>query len=224
MFQKIMLLVFLISTFTKLEAKEMDKTNSLWNYYWDIKAHNKGQVHFSYGYGFPRTETKLLNYYKLQRNFEFKGVGPFMFKAEYGLHRNLSILLSCNYTQYNGSWDKDTFDARWNRNLPFKYGTIIHDISANLRFNYHLLVTPRWDAYVGGGVGYNRMISKDYTTYTPDTAFVSQFKAPFPASFEMTTGIRYFFLNRTAIYLEAGYAKSYVQGGFVFKFRHRKRE
>jgi hypothetical protein len=39
----------------------------------------------------------------------------------------------------------------------------------------------------------------------------------------MTFGARYFFLTRTAIYLEVGMGKSIVQGGFVFKFRHRKR-
>jgi hypothetical protein len=39
----------------------------------------------------------------------------------------------------------------------------------------------------------------------------------------MTFGVRYFFLTRTAIYVEAGLGKALIQGGFVFKFRHRKR-
>jgi hypothetical protein len=67
-------------------------------------------------------------------------------------------------------------------------------------------------------------MSKDFTTYLPeDSTFKSQFKIPYPVSYEMSLGVRYFFLTRTAIYLEAGLGKALVQGGFVFKFRHRKR-
>ena len=108
--------------------------------------------------------------------------------------------------------------------LPYKYGTKLHDISANLRLNYHLYVDKQWDIYIGGGAGYNYFSSKDFTTYTPDdTLYKSQFKLPYPVSYEMTFGIRYYFLTRTAIYLEAGMGKTLAQAGFVFKFRHRKR-
>ncbi len=100
----------------------------------------------------------------------------------------------------------------------------MHDIAANVRLNYHLFVNKEWDVYIGGGVGYNHFINEDFTTYSADdTLFKSQFKLPYPVSYEMSFGVRYFFLTRTAIYLEVGMGKALVQGGFVFKFRHRKR-
>ena len=85
-------------------------------------------------------------------------------------------------------------------------------------------MNKEWDVYVGGGVGYNHFVNDDFTTYAADDSlFKSQFKLPYPVSYEMTFGVRYYFLTRTAIYLEAGLGKALIQGGFVFKFRHRKR-
>ncbi len=195
-----------------------------WDYLWDQKAHEKGQIHFSYGYGYPRLDNRLFDYQKDSTNFAVVGIGPFYWKAEYGLSRKLSVMLSAGYILYKSEWNQLRPDPLYGYDLPYRYGTTLHDISANLRFNYHLLVTKDVDFYVGGGVGYNYFINKDFTTYLPDdSTFKSQFKLPMPISYEMTLGLRYFFLNRTAIYIEAGMGKSILQAGFVFKFRHRKR-
>jgi len=195
-----------------------------WDYNWDQKAHEKGQLHFSYGYGLPRLDKKLFQFQKDSAGFEVVGVGPFFWKAEYGLSRKLSVQLSAAYILYKSQWKRMRPDPLYGYDLPFRYGTTLHDISANLRFNYHLFVNKEWDVYVGGGMGYNHFINKDFTDYAPDdTVFNSNFKIPYPVSYEMTFGVRYYFLTRTAIYVEAGLGKSLVQGGFVFKFRHRKR-
>lgn len=197
-----------------------------WDYLWDQKAHEKGQIHFSYGYGQPRLDNKLFDYQKDSSiDFRVVGVGPFYWKTEYGLSRKLSVMLSVNYILYKADWKWLRPDVFYDSlDLPFRYGTKLHDLSANLRFNYHLFVNKEWDVYIGGGVGYNYFINKDFTSYLPDdTLFQAHFKLPYPVSYEMTLGVRYFFLTRTAFYLEAGLGKSLVQGGFVFKFRHRKR-
>ncbi|MEZ5046682.1 MAG: hypothetical protein R2831_06795 [Chitinophagaceae bacterium] len=195
-----------------------------WDYFWDTKAHEKGQIHFSYGYGLPRLDKKLFDYHKEETNFRVVGVGPFFWKAELGMSRKLSVALSASYILYKSDWTRLRPDIRYGTNMPFKYGNTLQDISANLRFNYHFYVDKEWDVYVGGGAGYNYFKSKDFTYYPPeDSLFQSYFKLPYPVSFEMNFGVRYFFLTRTAIYLEAGYGKALVQGGFVFKFRHRKR-
>lgn len=197
-----------------------------WDYNWDMKAHEKGQIHFSYGYGQPRLDAKLFDYQKDSLNFKVVGIGPFFWKAEYGLSRKLSVMLSTSYILYKAEWDRLRPDVLYDTlNLQFAYGTTLHDISANVRFNYHLFVNKEWDVYVGGGVGYNYFINKDFTKYSPDdTLFKSQFKLPYPVSYEMSFGVRYYFLTRTAIYVEAGIGKSILQGGFVFKFRQRKRQ
>ncbi|GBL36268.1 hypothetical protein EMGBS15_18630 [Filimonas sp.] len=195
-----------------------------WDYNWDQKAHEKGQIHFSYGYGQPRLDKKLFDYQKDSTDFRVVGIGPFFWKAELGLSRKLSVQLSATYILYKADWTRQRYDSYKAMDLPFKYGTKLHDISANLRLNYHLYVDKEWDIYIGGGAGYNYFSNSDFTTYAPDdTLFKSQFKLPFPVSYEMSFGIRYYFLTRTAIYLEAGMGKSLAQAGFVFKFRHRKR-
>ncbi len=195
-----------------------------WDYNWDQKAHEKGQIHFSYGYGQPRLDKNLFKYQKDSIDFKVVGIGPFFWKAEQGLTRKLSVSLSAAYILYKSEWKRMRPDPKYNYELPFRYGTTLHDISANLRLNYHLFVNKEWDVYIGGGVGYNHFINKDFTSYAPDdSTFKSQFKIPYPVSYEMSFGVRYFFLTRTAIYLEAGLGKAIVQGGFVFKFRHRKR-
>lgn len=218
----LLLCLILVGIHAKSDAQLF--TIPKWDYYWDTKAHEKGQIHFQYGYGQPRLDKKLFDFHKNEKDFRVIGVGPFFWRTEYGLSRKLSVGISAAYILYNSDWKRDRPDVRWGFDLPFKYGTQLHDISANLRFNYHLFVNKEWDVYVGGGAGYNHLIAKDYTEYTPDdTLFKSQFKIPFPVSYEMSFGVRYFFLTRTAIYVEAGIGKALVQGGFVFKFRHRKR-
>jgi hypothetical protein len=195
-----------------------------WDYNWDQKAHEKGQIHFSYGYGQPRLDKKLFDFHKKEIDFKVVGVGPFFWKAEHGLTRRLSVSLSAAYILYKSEWKRMRPDPKYGYDLPFRYGNTLHDISGNLRLNYHLFVNKEWDVYVGGGVGYNHFINKDFTDYGPDdSTFNSQFKIPYPVSYEMTFGVRYFFLTRTAIYVEAGLGKALIQGGFVFKFRHRKR-
>ena len=216
----LVMLSFVLSTQSKAQFFSIPG----WDYNWDQKAHEKGQIHFSYGYGQPRLDKKLFDYQKDSTEFRVVGIGPFFWKAELGLSRKLSVLLSASYILYKADWTGIRNDSYKKMDLPYKYGTKLNDISANLRLNYHLYVDKEWDIYIGGGAGYNYFSSKDFTTYTPeDSTFKSQFKLPYPVSYEMSFGIRYYFLTRTAIYLEAGMGKSLAQAGFVFKFRHRKR-
>lgn len=195
-----------------------------WDYNWDQKAHEKGQIHFSYGYGQPRLDRKIFELQKDSTDFRVVGIGPFFWKAELGLSRKLSVLLSASYILYKSEWYEQRYDNFKNIYLPYKFGTQMHDMSANLRFNYHMYVEKDWDIYIGGGAGYNYVNNKDFTTFAPEEkTFKSHFRLPYPVSYEMSVGFRYYFLTRTAIYLEAGIGKTLAQGGFVFKFRHRKR-
>lgn len=221
--KKFIILFVLIATCTLHSNAQLFKIPG-WDYHWDLKAHEKGQIHFSYGYGQPRLDKNLFRFQKDSTDFRVVGIGPFFWKAELGLSRKLSVMLSATYILYKSDWTRQRFDSYKGLDLPFKYGTKLTDLSANLRLNYHLFVNKEWDIYIGGGAGYNYYKNVDFTTYTPDdSTFNSQFKIPYPVSYEMTFGIRYYFLTRTAIYLEAGYGKALAQAGFVFKFRHKKR-
>jgi hypothetical protein len=198
---------------------------SYWDYYYDMKAHEKGQIHFFYGYGGPRLDQKLFQYHKNEMDFRVVNVGPFIFKTEYGLSRKLSVALSTTYTLYKSDWNRKKLDFFTGDSLLYQYKTTFHDISANLRLNYHLYVSPHLDVYIGGGTGYNYSWHKDTSQYYPkDSVFNAQFKNPPPISAECSIGAKYFFLTRNAFFVELGYGKSLVQAGFVFKFRQRKRE
>lgn len=220
--RKLSVVLFLICLFTCFDKNAYADR---WGYLWDVKAHNKGQLHMSYGYGFPRLDNSTFNFHKQEAEYRVVGVGPFTIKAEYGLTRMLSIMLSANYIQYTSDWQEKRFDIRHQKDLPFVYGTNATDLSVILRLNYHYNVTHRSDFYVGGGIGYNRWTADDFTVNAPDDSlFISQYKRPMPVAFEMTAGYRYYFRTRNAIYIEAGYGKSIVQAGFVFKFRQGKRD
>ncbi|MBU3675949.1 MAG: hypothetical protein FGM54_02040 [Chitinophagaceae bacterium] len=217
-------LVVLMMVLSLSQAKAQFFSAPGWDYYWDTKAYEKGQIHLSVGYGQPRLENGLFKYQQDSTDFRVVGIGPFYSRLEYGLTRKLSVAVSAGWIRYKSEWKQQRPDPLYGFDLPFRYGTEANDIFANLRLNYHLFVSKDWDVYIGGGLGYNTFNNKDFTSYGPDsTTFKSQFKIPYPVSYEMTFGARYFFLTRTAIYLEVGMGKSVVQGGFVFKFRHRKR-
>jgi|694.fasta_scaffold02542_29 hypothetical protein len=222
--KRILLVVIVILSWSTSSNAQLFKIPR-WDYYWDLKAHEKGQMHFFYGYGQPRLDKKLFDYHRNEEAFRVVGVGPFCFKFEYGLSRKLSVALTANYSRYKSDWLRRKPDPLFLDTLAFRYGTTYNDLVLNLRFNYHLFVSRDLDVYLGGGAGYNYTSHSDFTNYGPeDTTFNARFKEPYMISGEMSLGVRYYFLTRNAIFLEVGYGKSIVQAGFVFKFRHRKRE
>jgi hypothetical protein len=222
MYKYLLSLLFIITFFSKANAQGFGEK---WKMHWDIKAHEKGQWHFAWGYGLPRLDNKVFSFNKDSIDYRISGFGPFHFKTEYGIRRNLSVQLSTTYVLYKSDWKGKRKDYFTGDSLLYTYGNKVADISANLRVNYHYYVDKNWDLYLGGGVGYNYFIPTDFTTYAlEDSSFSSHFKVPLPQTFEFTAGIRYFFMTRTAIFCEIGYGKSMVQGGFVFKFRQKKRE
>jgi hypothetical protein len=208
-----------------------------WDRHWDIKAHEVGQLHFQLGVGLPiphwnsdsskievytdRIDNKSFKKYDQEKLYDLFGAGPFYARFEYGLTRRLSVNAGVTYTNYKTRFSRDTIDASIGRNIPWEYGVIVQNISYMARLNYHLYVDTRWDIYCGGGLGYDMYISKSYTKY-PLLPFNGYFKAPAPVTFEAGAGFRYFFLNRTACYFEAGYGKTYVQAGVIVKISQPK--
>ena len=56
-----------------------------WDYYYDLKAHEKGQIHFFYGFGQPRLDYKLFDYHKNEA--DFRNFTP--------IFTHLALLLEC---------------------------------------------------------------------------------------------------------------------------------
>ena len=102
----LLMLSFVLSTQSKAQFFSIPG----WDYNWDQKAHEKGQIHFSYGYGQPRLDKKLFDYQKDSTDFRVVGIGPFFWKAELGLSRKLSVLLSASYILYKADWTGQRYD------------------------------------------------------------------------------------------------------------------
>ncbi len=202
--------------------------------HWDIKAHEQGQVHFRFGIGLPlptyNSDSNLFmfktirigedafdKYKKQELGFDLYGSGPWYARFEYGFSRKFSAELGVTYINNKAIWTRMQIDPLTGAKLPYEYGVSVNNISAIARVNYHIYIDTRWDWYIGGGLGYDYYGAKDFTKYAPDTAYKAYFTKPAPVTFEAAMGARYFFLSRTAWYIEAGYGKTYVNTGVVVK-------
>jgi hypothetical protein len=208
--------------------------------HWDIKAHEAGQIHFQLGIALPmphwnsdsnkiemytdRIDNGAFKKYEdKEKLFDLFGGGPIFVRFEYGFTRRLSLNMGITYTNYKARFSRDTIDATIGKKIPYEYGVIVNNLSYMARLNYHLFINTRWDLYCGGGIGYDTYTDKSYTKYTPESlTFNAYFKKPAPVTFEAGAGFRYFFLNRTACYLEVGYGKTYVQAGVIVKISQPK--
>ncbi len=210
-----------------------------WDFNWDIKSHDVGQLHFQFGTAVPipnwndnskniefkinRIDNNAFEKYKSEKNFTQFGGGPLYARFEYGFTRRLSVNVGITYTNYKARFSRDSVDVNIGKSIPWEYGLVVNNISGLARLNYHLYVDPRWDIYLGGGLGYDNYAYSSYTKYPPQVdKFNAFFKAPAPITFEAGTGLRYFFMNRTAWYVELGYGKTFLQTGVMVKITQPK--
>jgi hypothetical protein len=199
------------------------QAQSQWDLEWDIKSHDVGQLHWQVGFGLPRVENTLFRKYQGEIDYNLFGAGPFNMRLEYGLSRRLSFSAGVLYTNYKCRWTRNMNDPSIGRPVPYEYGVIVNNYAILGRINYHMYVDRYWDVYLGGGVGYDMYMSKDYTKYSLDSTYKSYFKNPAWPTFETGFGVKYFALNRTAFYAEVGYGKSYAQIGVVIKVAQPRR-
>ncbi len=224
-----------------LNINAKPKVSNNWNYNWDIKAHDKGQIHFQLGVGAQRTQNRYSGYkagllfddpslakiskenemgkYAKEENFRFASLGPLTARLQYGFNRKLSISLGATYVNYWSYWTRQMLDSNLNRNIPYEYGVKVVNYSFTARLDYHLFVNERWDIYTSGGLGYDIWQVKQYKKYPwPETPeFNAYYKPTPPLIFDTGFGVRRFVLRRTALFAEIGYGKSLANFGVVVK-------
>lgn len=87
------------------------------------------------------------------------------------------------------------------------------------RVNYLIVDTYHWNIYYGGGIGLRVTIYNNYHEIdSPYKTDEDLFRIFFPIALEGIGGIRYFPSKHIGIYLEAGAAKSILQGGVTCRF------
>lgn len=181
----------------------------------------EGDLLFALGYGFPNMGKSLMKAVEGTdiSNFKATGFGPLHFRFEYGLSESFGIGLSSNFNKFGYSYDET-----WSVYNPTTstYSDVIYNykydwttINFLVRFNKHWAAGSKADIFSGVGFGYNyRKIS--FSTNDPD-AIEESFTNPVPIGFEWTVGVRIFFTDNIAAYVEAGYAKDIIQAGLCYK-------
>ena len=194
----------------------------------DICSH-QGNFSISLGYGFPSIIRTYLKQKTNRDQLGVHGAGPYLLKADYKIRNKWSIGFSAAYNKTRLSWMDDGYDPAILGNRPYEYGIKASEISATLRGNYHYLLKKKIDAYTGFGFGYSKVSLQTYTL-APYNQFAVRYDFPRPYTFELTTGMRYYFTKNIGLYTELGIGKAWllfnkyfvpeavIQGGVNIKF------
>lgn len=173
-------------------------------------AFEKGNIYLSMGAGVPNQNSLILKPILNEQDFSYQGRGPFHFKAEYAILKNLGIGISLN---------RVAFDARFKVNNPqlaqyFDYRLRYASSSFLFRLNGQVPLGKTTSIYGGAGIGFKsgrpKLESAD--------PMMKDFSFPFmfPIGLELTAGFRWMPVPYLGMYVETGLAKSFVQAGFCF--------
>lgn len=173
-----------------------------------IKKARRAKFVISMGYGAPSILRKFLTINTKKTEFNIRGSGPYILKAEYVFHKNISIGFNATYNYSNVNWLEDGAlpQGGWTK---YEYGVNVNEISVNIRANYHYWNRKKWDGYVGLGGGYGYIDAATYTK-APRVTFNSYYRFPNPISLECTAGLRYFIIKNVGLYTELGLGKSWI--------------
>ncbi len=199
--------------------------------------YKKGVQFISLGYGYPNMSVPRMmatsKTYIFETDTDFytdvnnKSLGVLHFRYEYAVWNHFSMSFRSNISNYDVSWEYKytTFDINGNEVItPIKSGYKGMALDIIIRFDWHFYKTQKIDIYTGMGAGYG------YNTETYYSSDKEIAKDPnedlatinFPLAVDGTTGIRYFFNDYIAAYVEIGYTQSIVQMGVTFRFAKRK--
>ena len=188
-------------------------------------AYAKGQSTFSIGYGFVSPYKTL---FKFNSAFfgssagtttKYSNVGPVGVTYEYGVSDKISVGVQLAYGQNkNVTTEADGLGT----GKPYILTQKLTQFSGILRGNYHFGSSPKFDPYIGLGLGYGNF---KYTTTSNDPsdtpADFALFNIAVPTSLGVTgqVGAKYYFSDNVGLYAELGYlAGSIAQVGVTFKF------
>jgi hypothetical protein len=171
----------------------------------------EGNMVFSIGYGVPNLTKSLYSAYDSYTNFSVTGIGPLHFKFEYFLSESFGVGLVVNYVNTSATWKDENFAG-----ILYKTTYNYSSLAFNMRFNWHFYTNDHFDIYGGSGIGY-RVNKYEYIDEDPNGLTDWSRPSFFPLGFELTVGMRYFFMENIGVYMEVGAAKSILQFGVAIK-------
>ena len=185
------------------------------------KRFNKAYMYYSGGIGFPNYASVLSNFFDTKDyfgidsiiNFSEQGFGPFHFKFEKAVRRNIGLGLSVNYVT-------NTFnmDAKYH-GLSYPVELKRTNLSIIFRFNHHFYSNKKVDWYYGLGVGIRRNSFEWNTTPGVPLSYKLKFNFGIPYGIEISQGMRYYFNEKLAFYYEFGLTKSLIQVGMTYSVK-----
>lgn len=204
-----LLIAFIITATSSLSAQSL--------------AFDKGKTVVTVGYGVPnlaRVGLKVI--YGPYAGYSVTGFGPILVKGDYGILKNLGVGAVIGFASSKITYSEtDYYNNNGNSQLyTYQESIAWKSLSLGAHANYHFVRKEKFDAYVGGGLGYtiNTFVysnndpyyggSRTYATYNPSSIF-----------YAATVGVRYYFTPNIGVYAEAGIEKgALLQGGLAIKF------
>jgi hypothetical protein len=174
-------------------------------------SYNKGDWFISFGTGYPNQNTLLLKPISKEYEFDYKGRGPFHFKAEYAILEHLGVGIAINRVAFDAHFKVKNEDLAKLFDYHLTYGST----SVLARINGHFPATGSLDIYGGFGLG----IKTGRPKLVSDDPKKRDFSFPFtfPIGMELTVGGRLKIIDPIYIYVETGLAKSFIQGGITVR-------
>jgi opacity protein-like surface antigen len=205
-------IIYAVSLMAICSAGSMNTANA--------QAFEEGSMAATLGYGFPNLGKSILSagdYYEDEKIF---GVGPMHARFEYGLTDRFGIGVSINFATFGHTWN-ETYDVYNSTtglytSTTYEYEEKVTSLAFLIRFNRHFEVSDKVDIFSGFGLGYNSW-KATYSSNNPNDTNES-ISFPIPIGMEATLGVRFYFTDNIGAYIEAGWAKSIIQGGIAFKF------
>jgi hypothetical protein len=155
---------------------------------------------------FTSTIHDALDVYWFGRSFN---IAPLFVKGECAISKYFGIGFAINYANSSTS---HTYDK-------YTYSSWYKQLNCNIRGNYHLRNTKRFDPYFGLGLGYSSGFSLSETNNPLlQDAYEEHRLFNMPLGFEGVFGTRVYLVNNIALYAEVGPAESIIQAGVSIRF------
>ena len=190
---------------------------------------NKWQFTIGYGFGIIEPEKVDMedNVY-FGGNKEYEVTGPFYLKAGYRVFYNLSLGVNFSYARYNVNTEFTYYNNYPSYTSSSYIATDVYEsYSFLLRMNYYFNDynnISKFDPYAGVGIGIRdfKLVETSFIEINPNPVYPFYYYPNYHRDtmlgLDFTLGVNYYFTKSFSIYLEAGLAKSALQGGISFSF------
>ena len=180
------------------------------------QAFPQGKSMVSVGHGAVTFMGAIKRSFDPYTDLSYTSLGPLYLKYEYAISDNIGFGLNFAYAENDFTYRYNSLDPD-GIERTYSESTSRSTYSVLARFNFHMGDSPKFDPYVGFGVGY-RDANWEISSNNPFGTSGVSFKSLMPFGFEITAGARYFFVDNLGIYAEVGGAKSVFQGGITARF------